>query len=97
MTVNEMISELSQRLEDANASEFPDTMKVDALNNAQNRLVDLLHGEYLTELEVREEYQKGANTPKMVLGVLDGNLSDPKAYVRISNKSNAVILTFTRS
>ena len=73
MTVNEMISELSQRLEDANASEFPDTMKVDALNNAQNRLVDLLHGEYLTELEVREEYQKGANTPKMVLGVLDFN------------------------
>ena len=73
MTADQMLTELAQRLEDANASEFSDTMKVDALNNAQNRMVDLLHGEYLTELEVREGFSHSANSPKMVFGVLDFN------------------------
>ena len=50
MNVNEMITELTQRLEDIGGTEFTQVMKIDALNNAQDRLVSLLDNKFLTGL-----------------------------------------------
>tara|TARA_B110000444_G_C18788625_1_gene571290 strand:+ start:411 stop:1043 length:633 start_codon:yes stop_codon:yes gene_type:complete len=78
MNVNQMITELTQRLEDSSGSEFTSTIKIDALNNAQDRLVALLNSKYLTELETLEKYTNSTNEPKMVLGLFNlATLSNP--------------------
>jgi hypothetical protein len=50
-TTAEMVSELGLRTEDASNVKFTSVLKVQALNNAQIRLAQLLHNTYLTELE----------------------------------------------
>lgn len=78
MNVNEMITELTQRLEDIGGTEFTQVMKIDALNNAQDRLVSLLDNKFLTELETLEQWSSSTNEPKMVRGLFSlSSLSNP--------------------
>ena len=71
MNVDQMLTELAQRLEDSNATEFTATMKIDALNNAQDRIVTMLDSKYLTELEVLEKFSTQNNEPKMIFGIFN--------------------------
>lgn len=54
MNVSEMIAQLSLRLEDAASVRFPDSIRLDTLNNAQKKLANILHPAYLTELQTLE-------------------------------------------
>lgn len=54
MNVAEMVNELSLRLVDASSVNFTDTLKVRALNNAQNEVARRVRKQYLTELQVLE-------------------------------------------
>ena len=54
MNVQQMMSILSLRLEDAANLSFSDAMKVKALNNANNNICHKLHYNYLTELQILE-------------------------------------------
>jgi len=74
MTVDQMLNELAQRLEDTNANEFSSQMKLDALNNGQDRLVTMVDNQYLTELETLDQYNDESCTPILWKGVF--NLSD---------------------
>jgi len=74
MTVDQMLSELAQRLEDINANEFSSQMKLDALNNGQDRLVTMVDNQYLTELETLDQYNDVSCTPILWKGIF--NLSD---------------------
>ena len=80
MNVNEMIAELTRRLEDIGGTEFTEVMKIDALNNAQDRLVSLLDNKFLTELETLEQWSSSTNEPKMIRGLFN-----------LSNLSNSVL------
>lgn len=81
MTVDQMLSELAQRLEDVNANEFSSQMKLDALNNGQDRLVTMVDNQYLTELETLDQYTnqgKGNDNPKLSNGIFNlSNLTQP--------------------
>ena len=55
MNVSEMLNLLGLRLEDAAKNIFTDDLKLQTLNNAQDKLVDLINWAYLTELETLEE------------------------------------------
>ena len=59
--VNTMLTELKLRLEDPTQSEFSEELKLQALNNAQDSVVNLINDAYLTELEVKEEWDVLAN------------------------------------
>ncbi len=52
MTGADMLNLLALRLEDAGKGKFPDSFKLDALNNAQIRVAQMIDNHYLTELEV---------------------------------------------
>ena len=69
MNVAEMIAQLRIRLEDANDEEFSVATKIDALNNAQDRLVSMLNSKYLTELETLQEWTTETNEPKLTNGI----------------------------
>ena len=73
MTVAEMISQLRIRLEDANDEEFSVANKINALNNAQDRLVTLLNNQFLTELETLQQWTTDTNEPKLIYGVFQLN------------------------
>ena len=74
MTVDQMVAELRLRLEDSGDKEFSTTVKMNALNHAQDRLVSVIDDKYLTELEIIEKWSDTTNEPKMVQGVF--NLSN---------------------
>ena len=75
--VDDMLLNLAERLEDESANEFSADIKLDALNEAQAVLVNMLHDEYLTELEVSEEWTAGVDQPKFQKGRYNiGSLSN---------------------
>lgn len=61
MNVNTMLSLLGVRLEDAKATIFTNALKLDELNQAQNKLVQMLHTGYLTELQETETMTTATN------------------------------------
>lgn len=54
MNVQEMVDQLALRLEDPDKKSFTDSLKLSTLNNSQIKLAQLLHNNYLTELQVLE-------------------------------------------
>ncbi len=57
MTVLEMVDLLASRLEDLDKRKFPDSAKLLALENAQLKIGNMLHDNYLTELQVIDTSQ----------------------------------------
>jgi len=97
MNVSEMIDELASRLEDLDKKEFTDSFKLLTLNNAQDKLANLLDNKYLTELEYKESVDHSGGMIEM-----DGSGSNSTAYkvlrgaegvLRVGRNSDGVFAT----
>ena len=71
MNTNEAIDSLGMRLEDANKVDFTETLRLRALNDAQIKLANMLHTNYLTELQ---SLKTGVTVTAGVTGTLNNSL-----------------------
>ena len=69
-----LLSELGIRLEDADKVKFTDALKLQALNNSQKIMANLLNSAYLTELE-NIDSAVDASTGSILLSALNGGES----------------------
>lgn len=96
MTAYTMLELMTLELEDPKKISFPDTFKLQCLNNAQNTVARMLHPKYLTELEVSKAdfAVTGGVTDFINAQYLGYNvLGAANGVIRVSDATTDIVMT----